>query len=650
MPSRFVSFPLERSDAALARTEQRSQAGDHLGQLGDRHLLVHGAHTMPSRRGRIPSPAVTDGELILVAGALLAAGIAAALLAQRIRLPGLLLFLGLGMAIGSDGLDWIDFSDYELARTIGIVALALILFEGGLAAGFDEIRPVLRPSLSLALLGTFATAAITGMAAVWLFDLGTLQGLLLGSIVASTDGAAIFALLRGSTLRRKLARTLEGEAGFNDPVAVLLVIGFIDWIQKPDYGVGDMAILFAEEIVIGAAVGIAVGWVAAQGLQRTRLESTGLYPVASLATAAIAFGAADATHGSGFLSVYVAGLALGSARIPAKRTVTVFHQGLAWVAQIAMFLALGLLVFPSQLDEVAVRGTALALVLVFVARPLATFVSTAFDRFTNSERVVLGWAGLRGAVPVVLATFPVIEGVEGSRTFFNIVFFAVVISTILQGTTFEPLARRLGVTTTEPALPRPLAETGTIRRLGAEVLEFPVGPDYALVGHRVRDLGLPRDALLSVIVRGEEAVLPRGSTRIEAGDRLHVVVRTEVAKRMDLVVERWETGPVGPPPVERGALIGATVFSSRPWDAERDGDAAYPETIDGILVREHLRTRREVHGALVSLTDGRYAVTGQTLALGSAKQIQAYARRRLARETDDTTRAWWQEVIGALAR
>jgi potassium/hydrogen antiporter len=593
---------------------------------------------------------VTDGELILVAGALLAAGIAASLLAQRVRLPGLLLFLAVGMAIGSDGLDWIDFDDYELARTIGIVALALILFEGGLIAGFDEIRPVLRPSVGLALLGTIATAAICGWTAVWLFDLDTLEGLLLGSIIASTDGAATFALLRGSTLQRRLARTLEGEAGFNDPVAVLLVIGFIDWIEKPGYGIGDMAILFVEELGAGAVVGVAVGWLAVRGLQRTRLDSTGLYPVATLATAAIAFGVADVLHGSGFLAVYVAGLVLGSARIPAKRTVAVFHQGLAWVAQIAMFLALGLLVFPSRLDEVAVEGTALAFVLVLLARPLAVFVSTAFDRFSAAERVVIGWAGLRGAVPVVLATFPVIHDVPGSDRFFNIVFFAVVISTLLQGTTFEPLARRLGVTTSEPALPRPLAETGTIRRLGAEVVEFPVGPGFAVVGQRVRDLGLPRDALLSVIVRGEEAVLPRGSTRIEADDRLHVVVRSEVAGHMSQVVERWQAGPVGAPPVERGPLTGSAVFSSRPWNEQRDGDAAYPEAIDGVALREHLRTRRDRRGALVSLTDGRYAVTGPTVAVGGANQVQAYARRTLARETDDTARAWWQEVIGALAR
>ena len=263
---------------------------------------------------------MSDGELILVAGLLLAAGIAASLLAAQVRLPGLLLFLGLGMLIGSDGLGWIEFGDtqgdYELARTIGIVALVLILFEGGLTAGFDAIRPVLRPALGLALVGTFVTAAITGLAAAWLFDLDLLEGLLLGSIVASTDGAAIFSILRGSTLRRRLAHTLEGEAGFNDPVAVLLVIGFIEWIQEPDFGVADMLGLFAMELGIGALAGIAVGWLAVKGLRRARLDTPGLYPVATLATAAVAFGAADFLHGSGFLAVYLAGLALGSARDP----------------------------------------------------------------------------------------------------------------------------------------------------------------------------------------------------------------------------------------------------------------------------------------------------------------------------------------------
>lgn len=594
---------------------------------------------------------MSDGELILVAGALLGAGIAASLLAARVRLPGLLLFLGLGMAIGSDGLDWIEFNDYELARTIGVVALALILFEGGLTAGFDAIRPVLRPALGLALVGTFITAAITGLAAAWLFDLSILEGLLLGSIIASTDGAAVFSILRGSTLRRRLAHTLEGEAGFNDPVAVLLVIGFVEWIQEPDYGLVDMALLFGVEVGIGLAAGVAVGWLSVQGLRRARLETPGLYPVATLASAALAFGVADALHGSGFLAVYIAGLALGSANIPAKRTVTVFHQGLGWVAQIVMFLALGLLVFPSRLDNVWVEGTVLALVLLFVARPVATFAGTALDAFSVREKVVLGWAGLRGAVPVVLATFPVIDGVADSRMFFNIVFFAVVLSTLLQGTTFEPLAARLGVTTNEPALPRPLAETGTIRRLGAEIMEYPVSSEDAIAGRRVRDLGLPRDALVTVIVRGSEAVLPRGSTRVEADDRLHVVVRSEVAARMTDLLERWHSGPIGEEAKAPRELVGGSgVFTSRPWDEESDGDPADPRELLGVAVLDHVRTRRDRRGALLALADGRYAVTGPTLAAGGARQLQAYARRSLARETDETARAWWQEVIGALAR
>jgi cell volume regulation protein A len=389
---------------------------------------------------------MSDGQMILVAGALIAAGLAASFTAERLRVPGLVLFLGLGMAIGSDGAGWIEFSDYELARTIGVIALALILFEGGLDASFREIRSVAGPAVSLALLGTLVTALLAGFAATWLFDLSLLEGMLLGSIVAATDGAAIFALLRGSSLRPRVARTLEGESGLNDPLAVLLVIGFIEWIQQPDFGAPEMGLLLVRELGIGLAVGLAVGWGAVQALRHTRLGGEAAYPIATLAVAALAYGGAETLHGSGFAAVYLAGLALGSAAIPARRAVTIFHQGLAGLAQVAMFLVLGLLVFPSQLGGVALEGTILALVLVVVARPVATLVATAFSGFDMRERGVLAWGGLRGAVPVVLATFPVIEGVSGSLEFFNIVFFAVLLSTLLQGATFEPLARRLGLT------------------------------------------------------------------------------------------------------------------------------------------------------------------------------------------------------------
>ena len=589
-----------------------------------------------------------EGQLILIGAALLAGGLGASLMARRLRLPGLLLFLALGMVVGSEGTGWIHFDDYELARAIGVIALALILFEGGMSAGFDEIRPVLRPAVGLALVGTLATAVLVGLSAAWLFDLSTLEGLLLGAVISATDGAAIFALLRTSTLERRLARTLEGESGMNDPIAVLLVLGFIEWIEQPDYGVVDMLGLFAEQLGIGLAVGLLVGGGAVYAFRRAQLDTAGLYPVASLATAGLAFGAADTLHGSGFLAVYLAGLIVGTATIPAKRTIVIFHQGLAWVAQIAMFLVLGLLIFPSELGEVWFDAVVLALILVFVARPVAVFAATALDRYSARERVLLGWAGLRGALPVVLATFPVIAGVPHSLEFFNIVFFAVVISTLLQGTTFEPLARRLGLTTSEPALPSPLAEAGTIRRLGAEVLEYPVGSDDAIVGARVRDLGLPREAVVNVIVRGDEAIPPRGATRLRAGDRVHVLMRREAARRVPDLMTLWRKGPIGPRPRPPRAPQGREpIMTARPW-TDADGDPASPAFISGERVIEQLRVRRDRPGGLFLLADGRYALAGPVLAVGGRTQMSQWARRRMHRVGADE-RAWLQTVIGALA-
>ncbi|MBX5469448.1 MAG: potassium/proton antiporter [Thermoleophilaceae bacterium] len=593
---------------------------------------------------------MADGHLLLAVGALLAAGLGVSLLAGRLRLPGLVLVLGLGMAVGSDGVGWVSLDDYELARRVGVIALALILFEGGLAAGWPEVRPVIWPSLALALPGTLLTALVTGLAAALLFDFSLLESLLVGSILATTDAAAIFGILRGSTLRRRVARTLEGEAGFNDPVAVLLVLGFVDWIEQPGYGLADMVGLFLRQLAVGGAVGLATGWLAVQAFRRARLATSGLYPVVSIASAALAYGAADTLHGSGFLAVYMTGLALGGHRIPARRTVAAFHDGLAWLAQLALFFTLGVLVFPSQLGSVAAESVALALALVLVSRPLAAFLVTLPARFTNAERVVLGWAGLRGAVPVVLATFPVIDQVPHSVDFFNIAFFVVLVSTVLQGVVFEPLARTLGVTTSEPALPRPLAESGTIRRLGAEVLEFPVGPGDAIVGRRVRELGLPREAVVNVIVRGSEAIPPRGSTAIEAGDQLHVLVRSEFASELDDLQRRWREGPIGYAAGERRPPRGhPSVFSTRRW-RDGDGDPGRPRELGGVHVIEHLRTRRDQRGALVLLEDGRYAVTGPVLAVGGRQALQQYARRRIALARDDSQRGWWQEVVGALAR
>ena len=289
----------------------------------------------------------------------------------------------------------------------------------------------------------------------------------------------------------------------------------------------------------------------------------------------------------------------------------------------------------------------LALVTTVVARPLATILVGWPFRFSIAERVVLGWAGLRGAVPVVLATFPVIAGVPGSTSFFNIAFFAVVLSTVLQGTTFESLAKRLGVTSDEAAIPAPLMEPGMIRRLGAEVVEFPVAPDDAVVGRRVRELGLPREALLNVIVRGVQAIPPRGSSVIESGDRLHVLVRQEAAIEFRRLLRVWREGPLEESRRRQAVTRGATVFSTRPWTPE-DGDPSRPQTVSSIDVVEQLRTRRDRAGAVVALADGRFAVTGSSVAIGSSRQLVDAARRRLRATADEADQAWWREVVGAL--
>ena len=591
-----------------------------------------------------------DHELILIAGLLLAIGLAAAKVADRVRVPGLLLFLGLGMLAGSEGIGGVEFDDAELTRTLGTIGLVLILFEGGLSAGWTEIRPVLGTAVSLATLGTVLTALLTGAAAIWLFDLGTLEGLILGSAVAATDSAAIFAVLRGSRLRRRLARALEGESGMNDPVALLLVVGFIDWIEMTDYGVDDMALTLAGKLALGLAIGFVVGHAARWAFRNLDLPSPGLYPVASVATAALAYGVAEIVHGSGFLSVYVAALILGTGVVPAKQTTIAFHQGLSWVSQISLFFLLGLLVFPSQLGDVAAEALLLSAALMFVARPLAAVVASALAPFDMRERLMLGWAGLRGAIPIWLATFPVIAGVEGADQIFNAIFFVVVTSTLIQGATFEPLAQRLGLTSTEPALPRPLIETGIIRPLGGETLVWRVATGDAAVGHMIKDLGLPREALVNLIIRGEIAIPPRGSTEIEAGDELHVVVRAEQHDEVEAMTESWRTGPLGEPPVPALPPRGAPqVFSVRRW-TEADGDPAHPEAVEGTAVLARLRLRRDGAGSLVLLADGRYAVGSQELlAVGGRRALADWAARRIRRPGLSSQEvAWWQEVAGAL--
>ena len=589
-----------------------------------------------------------DAQLILVAGLLLAAGIAGALLADKVRVPGLLLFLALGMLAGSEGIGGIEFSNMELARTLGTIALILILFEGGLTAGWAEIRPVLGTAASLATIGTIATAAIAGLAAKLIFDLSTLEGMIVGAAIAATDSAAIFAVLRRSTLEKRLARSLEGESGMNDPVALLLVIGFIEWIQEPGFGLAEMAGLLAVKLAVGIAVGYLIGRLAVAALNATRLPTDGIYPVATIAIAALAYGLAEVAHGSGLLAVYLAALAIGSARIPAQRTVVAFHEGLGWVAQLALFILLGLLVFPSQLDQVALKGLALSAVLILVARPAATFLATALAPLNVREKAMLGWAGLRGATPIWLATFPVVAGIAGGEEEFAIVFFVVVTSTLVQGASFEPLASRLGLTTDEPALPRRLLESGRIRRMGGDVIAYRLPPGAAAAGHRVRELELPREALVNVIVRDGHALPPRGSTELHEGDELHILVRSELREEVEALTGVWTKGPVGrqrPPALPRRGA--SQVFSVRPMRGSEDLE---PAEVDGIPVLAMMRNRSDGGATMMALADGRYAVMTKTVvAVGGRRALADWCERRAARgDVDQEERAWWQEVTGAL--
>ena len=473
---------------------------------------------------------------MLLAGAVLVGAVAAARAATRLGVPVLIGFLALGMLLGSDGPGGIDFDDPELARTLGVVGLVVILFEGGLTTPWRAVRPVLLPAALLGTVGVLVSAVATGAAAYWLFDLSYVTALMLGAVVASTDAAAVFATLRVTTLRRRLSRVLEAESGGNDPMAVALTIGLIEWLDDPSFRADDLALLVVQQLGIGLVVGVAIGAVASRALARVSVAV--FAPVASLAIAAIAFGAADVVGGSGFLSVYIVGLWVGNSATPLRRQLVAFNQGTAFLAQIGLFVLLGLYVFPSRLPEVVLSGLALTAVLVFVARPLAVWICTAFQGFSHRERTLLGWAGLRGAVPVVLATFPQAEGVEDSETIFNAVFFVVLVSTLVQGTTLEPVARRLKLTTKARPVYQPPLEIAAVQSLGSDLLEFVVAPDAAVAGTHVRDLNLPRDSLVAVIVRDEEAIPPRGSTLIQPDDRLYVLARAE---SRGLVQERFDS-------------------------------------------------------------------------------------------------------------
>ncbi|MGZ8782352.1 MAG: potassium/proton antiporter, partial [Gaiellaceae bacterium] len=415
---------------------------------------------------------------------------------------------------------------------------ALILFEGGLQTSWRRLRQVVVPASLLSTVGVVVSALLTGVAAHTLFDLSWLESILLGAVVASTDAAAVFATLRFTHIRRTLARTLEAESGGNDPMAIALTLGLIAWIERPDaYGIDDLSLLVVEQIGLGLIVGVALGYVATWVFARIPPSIGAFAPVASLATGALAFGAADVIGGSGFLAVYLVGLAVGSTPSRYRRQLVAFHEGLAFLAQVALFIVLGLLVFPADLPDVALPGLALTLLLMLLIRPAAVWASTVLTDFTSRDRLLLGWAGLRGAVPIVLATFVLSSDVPNKDTVFNVVFFVVVVSTIVQGTTLEWVAGRLGLLSAAPPVHDAPLELGPLSKL--DLVDFAVAGDHAVNGSAVRELGLPRSALIAVINRGDETIPPRGSTVVQAGDRLFVLIPRSMRADLEDVFARW---------------------------------------------------------------------------------------------------------------
>ncbi len=475
--------------------------------------------------------------MLLLVGAVLGGSIAVAFGAARVGVPSLVAFLALGMLLGSDGPGGIEFDDAELARTVGVVGLAAILYEGGLSTSWRRLRRVAVPAALLSTIGVVATAVLTGAAAYSLFDLSSLESVLLGAVVASTDAAAVFATLRYTNIRRRLARTLEAETGGNDPVAIALTIGLIDWIEKPSFAFPDLVLLVFRQLGLGLLTGVALGALAMWIFARLPHSVGAFAPVASVAAGALSFGTADVIGGSGFLAVYLVGLAVGSTPSRYRRQLVAFHEGLAFLAQVAMFVVLGLLVFPSDLPAVALPGLALAALLVVVIRPIAVWFSTALTKFTVRERALLGWAGLRGAVPIVLATFVLSSNLANAETIFNAVFFVVVVSALIQGTTLEWTAARLGLVDPRPAIVAAPLEVDALGSL--ELVEFDVAGDHAIAGAAVRELGLPRNALIAVVARHGQTIPPRGTTIIEPGDRLFVLAPRAMRAELEDVFSRW---------------------------------------------------------------------------------------------------------------
>jgi cell volume regulation protein A len=462
---------------------------------------------------------------LLLGAVVVLVAVAAMRLSFRLGLPVLLAYLAIGVALGESGVG-IPFDDADLARDLGLCALLVIIAEGGLTIRWRTLRPVLGPTALLSTVGVGASIAVVGLILHWLLGLDLRLALLYGAVLSSTDAAAVFATLRRLRLRPRVAATLEAESGTNDAAAVIAVMllsaapGPGPWWQD--------GLVVGYELLAGGLVGGLVGFLGAVVLRRAALPAAGLYPLAAVGFTVLAYAAGSLVHASGFLAVYVAGVVLGNARLPHRHAILGFSDGLAWLAQIGLFVLLGLLVSPDELPGELAGAMAVGLVLLLLARPISVALSVSWFRVRLREQAFLSWAGLRGAVPIVLATIPLSEQVTGARGLFNVVFVLVVVFTLVQGTTLRASARWLGVSAPAEAAELPV-ETAPLERMQADLLQVDVPVGSRLAGVHIDELRLPPGAAVTLVLRDGAGFVPAPDTRLMAGDSL-LVVATAAAR------------------------------------------------------------------------------------------------------------------------
>lgn len=480
-----------------------------------------------------------DLERWLAIGAsLLIVSILASKTSGRTGVPALLLFLFIGMLAGSEGLGGIYFDNYNAAQSVGVVALIYILFSGGLDANLSSIRSVALGGALLSTVGVVITAGAVGLFSHYVLSFSWLEAMLLGAIVSSTDAAAVFTVLRskGLGLKNRIKPLLELESGSNDPLAVLLTVTLIGLAVETSGTSTQIAINFFQQILFGAAFGYGAGKASVWTLNRVNLEFEGLYPVLTISVVALVFGLSQLAGGNGFLAVYLLGLVLSNNRFVHKRSLLIFHDGIAWLSQIVMFLCLGLLVFPSQLPPLAGPGILLALFLILVARPAGVFISLIKQGYSMREKLFISWVGLRGSVPIILATYPLVAGLPEANKIFNLVFFVVVVSVALQGTTLHRMAKLFKVEEKEKLRPRYPIEFIPNTTSKNDLLEVEVPATSSKVGKSIIELNLPKNILIVLMQRHGETFVPNGSTILESADSLLVLADSNQAQRVRAIV------------------------------------------------------------------------------------------------------------------